>query len=1253
MRTVVLSAALAGASLLAGPKSYEPSPADVRTTPTERRAPRPVETSSRQLPCDFEENLGQTAAEVDFLARCSGYVAFLTGGAAVILSGDDAFRIELEGGRRAPPAASAPRPGRTHSLVGGDARRLAGIPRYGRVEYRDVLPGVDVSWRIAGRRVAFDLLLDAGVDPQGVELRLDGIRWAGPDETGGLSIGLPSGGTARLSAPRAWQGEGGGRRDVDVAFARGSTRDRVRFRVGEHDPGQPLVIDPSLTVSTRLGGSATEATSTVRTDASGSIYLAGFTTSTDFPATTGAFRTTKGDASASLSDGYVAKLDATGTSVEWVTYLGGNGTDWLFAMDVGASGEVVVGGYTSSTDFPLKSAYQSTAANGFLAKLDASGASLAWSTYFTYRADHLGLDSSGNVHAFDTGSKRAFAFDGTGSTLLHSKSINAFSPPEFSFGAFAVEPSGAVWLGGSVDGSGTGNLGTSGAYRTTYAGGSRDGWLVRLDTSGSEVYRTYLGGSGTDRVRALALAADGDLLVLGDTNSTNFPLVGAHQSSVAGGEDLFVTKLDFGAAALEFSTYLGGSATDFPRGIVEGPGGSVFVTGETNSGDFPTADAFQATYAGNYDVFIAEFESDGTLARSTYLGGAGVDYPTGIAVSEGGRPLVLGTTASSDFPLACAHQTEARGSDDAFLSGVAGGTAMGPDTGPVELPGATVGRAYSQQLAISGGDEPLTWSLHSGTLPEGLSLSSSGLLSGTPGAPAEAALFVKIRDANEACTVREFRVMVSPAPSLAGSALPPWTVGRPYSEAVPVEGGTAPFTWSLVSGDPPTGTSLSSAGVLSGTPSATGTFAFDVDVTDANGAAASGTVSVVIHAAPSIEATSLAPWTTLRPYERTPVVTGGTPPFVWTLVSGALPVPGGLDPTTGVITGTAGPVGDYAFTLRATDAAGAAAQAEFTARIHAPPTIPSAFLPIAAAGRPYSARIASSGGTSPLRWSIVSGSFGAGFTGVDAATGAILGTPVGTAAGTAEVEVEDAAGATGRRSLRITVAPVEDLARGKAADALVIAEEASGVDDLRWLELLAGTRLDVEAKLTHENLFAVDLLLFDAAGTPIDLGPWSKRKDPVVAVRAFPVPATGRYLLVVRQPKGFLGNVRLRIAARPPAGPRGRDALGGGTSAIDVPFSALPGSKLTVAAAAARRSGASPTIVSLKDAAGTELLDPEDVRRTRRTETLRASAPLVGGDYVVTISTDGGTSGDVEWSVKLKAPKGYAFSLPDLPVTGE
>jgi len=231
---------------------------------------------------------------------------------------------------------------------------------------------------------------------------------------------------------------------------------------------------------------------------------------------------------------------------------------------------------------------------------------------------------------------------------------------------------------------------TTGSFQTTCGTTSScngyfwDAFVTKLTANGQIVYSSFLGGSGNDMGKAIAVDASGSAYIAGQTFSSDFPTTaGAFKTSYSGAGDAFIAKVSPGGTSLQYSTYLGGSGIDNAEGIAVDSSGNAYVTGQTYSADFPTAAAIQASNGGNQDsdAFVTEINSNGSaLVYSTYLGGSSMDWGNGIAVDSSGKAYVTGFTRSVDFPLAGSLQTTCGGCPgfaDAFVAELApNGTAL-------------------------------------------------------------------------------------------------------------------------------------------------------------------------------------------------------------------------------------------------------------------------------------------------------------------------------------------------------------------------------------------------------------------------------------------------------------------------------------------------------------------------------------------------------------------------------------------------
>jgi uncharacterized protein (TIGR03437 family) len=552
------------------------------------------------LPLRFELNQGQYPPSVLFAARG---VAFTTAGARF----PGGTRMTLAGGRTVVPQAGAPT-GRISYLVGPDrAGWRFGVPQYGEIRYREVYPGIDLLFHDSAGKLEYDFRLGPGADPTAIRLRFRGAGRAALDGEDLVA------GSLRHHRPVAFQESAAGRRAVAVRYCLHDGE--VRFELGPYDRALPLVIDPVLSYATYAGGSGAETGSAIAVDAAGNAYLAGTTDSPNFPA----FKV----AAFAAAHAFLVKLDGPGANFTSTVVIGGATIDGI-ALD-STGNPVVTGSITDATQFPgaTPGAYQA-GATGFVAR-------------FTQGA---------------SGFKLAFV-----STFAATPAAVALDPKDFIFVAGAA---------------GAGFLTTAGALQAAFAGGTTDGFVLKLSTDGARaLYATYLGGKAEDAARAIAVNSGGEAYIAGDTASADFRITpGAAQSTFGGrvvdgfmGEaygDAFAAKLDAAGANLVFSTYLGGTAPDIAYGIALDKDGNAYVTGSTQSADFPTtAGTVQPKYAGGTpasqpdpsgDAFIARFSVNGARVWSTFLGGSARDIAEAIAVDGAGNVVVAGASDSGDFP---------------------------------------------------------------------------------------------------------------------------------------------------------------------------------------------------------------------------------------------------------------------------------------------------------------------------------------------------------------------------------------------------------------------------------------------------------------------------------------------------------------------------------------------------------------------------------------------------------------------------
>ncbi len=692
------------------------------------------------LPLTFEANHGQTDSRVDFITRTGGATVFLTPTSAVFSVQQDspcrshdrsrdpqAFIVGHDSNRDdCPPATGVAlhmqivganpdalpvgvdrQPGIVNYFIGNDPSQWhANIPTFGRVEYENVYPGIDLAYYGGqsrdgdGAGLEYDFIVSPGADPNAITLNFAGADGVEINPHGDLVLHTAAGDMVQQK-PFTYQEVGGMRMEVASRYVVDGTS--LRFEVGAYDRTQPLVIDPLVMgYSTFLGGAlppfdAADSGIGIAVDATGSAHITGLTRSTNFPTTPNGFDTSyNGD----FYDAYVAKLDANGSTLLYATYLGGSLTDIGRQIGLDADGNSYVTGFTGSGDFPTTPGAFDLTANGngdaFAAKLNATGSALTYATYLGGSQYDYGfaiaLDSVGDAYvtgdthstnfpttpgAFDTTQNGASAYDSfavklspSGSELLYS---TYFGGSEYDYGrSIVVDASSNAYLTGYTRSYNFPS--TPGAFQESYNGGpDGDAYVAKLSAGGDVlIYATYLGGFLSDEGHSIAVDLVGNAYVTGETDSSDFPTTPGAFDTTNNSEDPFVVKLSANGTVVAYATFLGGSSSDYGTKLIVDSTGNAYVTGYTRSSDFPvTPGAFDTTYNdGGEDAFLVKLDpSASALAYATYLGGNGNDSGYGIAVDGTGNAYVSGSTLSTNFPTTPgAFKRRNRGSSDAFVT---------------------------------------------------------------------------------------------------------------------------------------------------------------------------------------------------------------------------------------------------------------------------------------------------------------------------------------------------------------------------------------------------------------------------------------------------------------------------------------------------------------------------------------------------------------------------------------------------------
>lgn len=660
----------------------------------------------------FIENRGQWDAQAQFLARAPGVDLWITDRGVVYDFHET--RVQGDPSQHPTPKAQHPAPRRGHvvrmEFVGGapspvrgespieglynyfGATSATGVRRYAEARSERVYDGVEARWYFHEGKPRYDLIVAPGADPAKIAMRFEGADGVVAE---GSTLKLRTSlGEVRQTRLFAYQRVGAGVRPVPCTFrAEGIT---ARFDVGEYDRTKPLVIDPLLW-STVVGGSGIDRATAVAIGADRSPVVAGYTYSTNFPSTVGAYSIAHGGS----IDAFVAKLAADGTNLVYASFLGGGVTDAAYAVALDSAGDPVVAGYTASANFPKTpspSHDDTYKGNGdaFVAKLSANGSVLAYSHTLggadTEYAQSVAVDSLGSAvvagytqsadfkttsGAFDQtyggGDADAFVakFAPDGSSLSYSSYLGG-SKGDIANGV-AVDALGNAFVTGYTDSSNFPS--TSKAYDKSHAGGNAEVFLIKLAPNGASLeFGTFLGGAQEDVGQSVALDALGNPVVVGYASSTDFPTTaGAYDRTYNGGaRDGFVAKFSANGNSLLFSSYFGGASFDHIKGVALDSAGNPLVAGVSFSTDLPTsATAHDKTHNGGQDAFFAKFSADGAaVTYGSYLGSAGTDDALGIAVDASGYPVLVGETTSSGFPTTSGafDRTFNGGSKDAFVS---------------------------------------------------------------------------------------------------------------------------------------------------------------------------------------------------------------------------------------------------------------------------------------------------------------------------------------------------------------------------------------------------------------------------------------------------------------------------------------------------------------------------------------------------------------------------------------------------------
>ena len=611
-----------------------------------------------------------------------------------------------------------PLPGKMSFFRGNNSKRwLRGLATYARLRYRNIYPGIDLLFYDNHGKLEYDFVAAPGADAGLIRLRVSGDSGAHVTASGELQVG--EGADAVLHRPLLYQNLATGKRTIDGRFV--ELRDgTVGFQFANYDTSRTLVIDPTINLlySTYIGGVHDDGATGIGLDAQGNVYIVGASASQDYPVSANAYQTMRMNIGVYVYNLVITKFSPEGVLL-YSTFVGGTQNDTPLDSNVlvDANGDAFLTGYAKSADFPLTSnAYQGTYPTGapqcaYLIEIGPDGSQLLYSTLFSGTGGSQGVGIAFNAQGklyvagsagpglpttagaymgqLATGNAAFLAeFDltQTGPAQLVAATYYGTSSPATNSSflgntgyAMVLDSAGNPWISGQAA---TNNLPTtanalqpslpalSASCQGYGAPLNSVAYLAKLSSDlTSLMYGSYLSGKNagaqvddcSEFTRSMAVDANGDLYVLGNTASSTFPVTsGVYQGSYPGGGGLygyvgFVTKLSSDGTSILWSGYLGGNGGDsYPVQLKLDPQGNVWVGGTTQGGsNFPISQgAYQTTQKGSYNGHLTEYSADGThLLYGTYLGGSGNDSVQSLAFDALGNIYLTGDTTSTNFPV--------------------------------------------------------------------------------------------------------------------------------------------------------------------------------------------------------------------------------------------------------------------------------------------------------------------------------------------------------------------------------------------------------------------------------------------------------------------------------------------------------------------------------------------------------------------------------------------------------------------------
>jgi hypothetical protein len=567
------------------------------------------------------------------------------------------------------------------------------VKSYGKIVYENIYENIDLIYYTSLGRMKYEFVVRPGGKPSDIRLRYSGTTDIALDVSGGLTVCTPLG-SVREEAPYSYQDN----RMIESSFALDG--DAMCFAVGEYDVSQPLVIDPWATY---CGGSGGDYFLDVSAAPNGNLSAGGTTASLNFPVQS-AFQSTL----AGAHDAMMVQYSSAGI-LQWATYYGGTleeGAACSTAMD--GSGNSFLLFNTRSTNLPVSSGCHQSSFGGdldmALVKFTSAGLRI-WATYLggsSYdEGRSIATDASGNaVYGGCTRSTNfpvlnaaqgtapsggahndAFVgkFSGSGQ-LQWCTYLGGSNQNDVAYGV-AVGTDGSVAVTGKTDCT---NFPTLNAFQSTAAGGGGDAFLTKYSSTGTVLWSTYYGGSDNDYAYDVGVDGSNNVIFVGRTESTNFPIIGALQSVYGGNTDGYVVKMSATGVRV-WSSYLGGNGWDRCEGVAVNSGGNVYITVTTVSSNMPIQNAHQSSYAGgNFDAFVLALTGNCALLWGSYYGGVDADYASGITLGSNGDVIFCGYEDGGMLPTVNAQQPQSGGSRDGWVVSLSSSGQMSGSSGQIQ-----------------------------------------------------------------------------------------------------------------------------------------------------------------------------------------------------------------------------------------------------------------------------------------------------------------------------------------------------------------------------------------------------------------------------------------------------------------------------------------------------------------------------------------------------------------------------------------